>query len=271
MHNVPVGPLNRIVTRRNFLGTAAVGASSLIVPAWWGPLGVAAVPEVIPVPNSLPALVTVVPLDGAPGEFLRRVLRFLASSIRYVEVAQNIAQWFPALNQTQRTKVHSDHALLQARGYEDPGAKPDTSIFGSGGSRRCVYYPADRRGESAADGIAPFYDFCTCTCVAQLAAPTMVGLQNAAIDLIQAGNSPPTVSRCLVPDRNQSSTSFGLWRQYYSAPDRYVAEDGTRVAVNYEPVNNTPSIRVTAVRDNLSGTTMTLLDRNYAVELSGLG
>lgn len=248
-------PIHATTTRRGFLASAAVGMSAILLPASAGGAGVSS-SALLPIPTGiLPAAPAVlVPLGGVRGEFLRRLLRLLSGAIDYTAVASDIISWFPRLSASEQTKVRNDHYELVTRGYLDPALEPATSVFGSRGSSKCVYYPADHATASASDGVAPFYDFCECTCRAQLASPSILGLASAAKDLASMGNSPAVVSGCLIPD-SQSSASMGLWNRYYSRPDTYVSENGTRVSVNYEPDQyNQPCVAVRALYDFPTGT-----------------
>lgn len=171
-----------------------------------------------------------------PGQwaFFRGILTQLASRLYYGVIAPNIERWLPNLEDHQQTRVAADSSALSQRGYYDPRSYTQLPIYGENqSSSHCVYFPVDRPGEAEIDGIAPFYDFCTCECKAQLAAPTLFALERAAGQLQNYGYNSGQVANCLVPDR-QNSTSFGLFQNSYERPDRYVAEDGTNVYANYQ-------------------------------------
>jgi hypothetical protein len=219
------------IARRTFFSISAAGLTSAI-----------AVPF-----SPLPRVTVVYP---GQWQFFRGVLAQLARRFFYGVVEDNLGRWLPDLNSNQQRRVEADSRALEQRGYYDPRSYTTLPIYGENQtSSHCVYYPVDKAGPDEIDGVAPFYDFCTCECKAQLAAPTMLGLERAAGQLRSQGYSGPEAAQCLVPDR-QNSASFGVFQTSYSQPDRYVAEDGTNVYVNYERTSqNDGRVRFAAWKD----------------------
>jgi hypothetical protein len=237
------------VPRRTFLASSTLAVSSLVLPR---------------VNLFAAAPMIVVPRADQWGFFWNLLKRF-GRDVFYDVVAPGIGNWFTRLGQEQRQAVSAGNTDLVQRGFFDPAAT-QRPIYGDGGtSPRCVYYPAELNDGKQRNGAAPFYDFCTCTCRAVLAVPTMTGLTAAAQDLRGGGWSTRDVSQALVPD-HQTARSFGTFEDPYQTPDTYTSEDNTRVTVNYDTDGgDRGEVRVLAVRDN--GTGEVVLNRTYTLSV----
>jgi hypothetical protein len=242
----------RTMDRRSFLAAGSMSAVALSLPS----------PGRLLLPLRAERLIVVEP---GSWNVLWDLVRRLARPVAY-EALSVVSEWLTALQPNERGSVSTGNTELQRQGYGDASASP---TYGENGHNRCVYYPVGYMHRHELDGIVPFYDFCTCTCKAQLATPTMMGLTYAAEDLVQAGIRPLDVAQMMIPDRQvqqavSSTPGPARFGATYSTPDYYLSEDGTRVYAGYERIaSDRGEVTVIARRDNEE----TLLNRTYTVAI----
>jgi hypothetical protein len=225
----------------------------------------------------LPLVAPLGPLLAGPGRsiavaragawtFLLKHLKALSKAVTYGVVTDSVSQWVTSLSASQKDRVDSGNGDLVQRGYLNPLGR-SLPIYGENEkSLHCVYYPVLSPDEL--NGIVPFYDFCSCTCRALLATPSIFGLGQAAADFGQEnGFDGAQVAAYMIPDK-QHSASYGKFADSYTTPDRFVSENNTRVRVNYQRQSaDLGDVRVVAKIDHLKGT-KTIFDASYVVRLA---
>jgi hypothetical protein len=229
------------MSRRNFMIRGAMGTAGLML---------------------FPSKLVEASSPGGWG-WLLSALGSLATNVGYNLLSNYLTEWIRALTADQQRLVQMYNVQIVNRGYYNP-YDYRVPVYGRS-SQRCAFYPIYYPDNI--NGLAAFYDFCTGRYNAALAAPSVMGLQYAAKDLVNdEGFAPSEVAQTILPQL-QHSASYGLFNNSYNNSDFCTTTNGS-VEMNYKrTASDAGEVRVVAKRNNLRGT-RTILDNTYEMNLA---
>ncbi|MFO1119599.1 MAG: hypothetical protein U1E38_05650 [Rhodospirillales bacterium] len=195
--------------------------------------------------------------QGAWGKIVEAVGNF-AGNLSLDVLKQKIESWLGLLDSQQQQAVTQHFSTLYNQNFITP-LESRLPLYQAGGSH-CVLLPMPWKDRN--NGLGVFYDFCSCTCNAELSAPSMVAMEDTAGELAE-GRGLRAAKGLMMPV-TQQSRAHGVFQKSYNDTDQYLTAEGSVECDYTKTGRNEGEVRIVAKKDNLTRSQV-VADNTYTV------